>query len=141
MSIQEALDNVTEWNMLDVFFPKWVIKLPVPQYVPFRSHRSGCTDNFFALSFKITFTSSRLKRYRTAHATLMSFMRAQIAERRSLIQGGTVLRRDAFTMLVKANEDEEAKFRLDDDELVRIFASSREVWDEPNFGFRSVTFL
>ena len=50
-------------------------------------------------------------------------MRVQVSERRSLVRGGTPLKNDVFTMLVKANEDEEAKFRLDDDELVRSVSS------------------
>ncbi|TFK72490.1 cytochrome P450 [Pluteus cervinus] len=90
MSIQEALSTVTSWNTLDLFFPKWFTKLPVPQF----------------------------KRYNTAYDKLMDFMRVQVSERRGLVRGGTQLRNDVFTMLVKANEDEESRFRLDDSELI-----------------------
>ncbi|TFK72489.1 cytochrome P450 [Pluteus cervinus] len=89
-SIQRALHIVTEWHILDVFCPRWLSDLPVPIF----------------------------KKYRAAYKQLMDFMHAQVAERRDLVQGGTQLRMDVFTMLVKANEDEEAKFRLDDDELI-----------------------
>ena len=56
---------------------------------------------------------------------LMEFMKAQVRERKAVIgstapgerKAGTT-QTDAFTMLVKANEDE-GKFKLDDEELVR----------------------
>ncbi|TFK68804.1 cytochrome P450 [Pluteus cervinus] len=90
MSIQQAFHKFTKWHMLDVFFPKWVSKLPIPEFW----------------------------RYQVAFNKLKDFMHAQITERRHSIQGGSPLRNDVFTMLVKANEDEEAKFRLDDEELI-----------------------
>ncbi|TFK72488.1 cytochrome P450 [Pluteus cervinus] len=94
-SIQESLHTITDWYMLDIVLPKWFTKLPVPQF----------------------------RRYRAAKNQLMNFMHAQIAGRRNMIQGGAQLRKDAFTILVKANEDEEAKLRLGDDELVgNVFA-------------------
>ncbi|TFK73443.1 cytochrome P450 [Pluteus cervinus] len=89
MSIQEALKYVTEWAKL-VFLPEWIINLPIPLF----------------------------KRYQTAHAMLTQFMRAQIAERRQLIRGGTPVRKDIFTTMVQANEDEETKLKLDDEELI-----------------------
>ncbi|KAG6897035.1 hypothetical protein C0992_004508 [Termitomyces sp. T32_za158] len=53
----------------------------------------------------------------------MGFMRNQVAERRADISGqnsGVAGGNDAFTLLVKANEDEEtSKLQLDDQELVR----------------------
>ena len=50
----------------------------------------------------------------------MHFMKDQVAERRTEFRGQTESskRRDVFTMLVKANEDESGKYRLDDEELV-----------------------
>ena len=50
-------------------------------------------------------------------------MRTQIEDRRLEIQNkcaDTKGKRDIFTMLVEANEDEAGKFRLDDQELVSI---------------------
>jgi hypothetical protein len=35
-----------------------------------------------------------------------------------------VVKKDAFTMLIKANEDESGKLQLDDQELVRVFLST-----------------
>ncbi|TFK72487.1 cytochrome P450 [Pluteus cervinus] len=90
LSIQEAMRTVSEWHALDVFCPKWVTKLPVPQF----------------------------KKYRAACDKLMDFMRAQVVERREIINGGSQLKGDVFTMLVKANEDEEEKLQLDDEELI-----------------------
>ena len=57
---------------------------------------------------------------------LMEFMKSQVTERKAVIgstapserKAGTI-QSDAFTMLVKANEDEGGKFKLDDEELVR----------------------
>ena len=59
---------------------------------------------------------------------LKEFMKAQVKERKAVISStapsewdaGTT-QADAFTMLVKANEDEGGKFKLDDGELVRTF--------------------
>ena len=50
----------------------------------------------------------------------MSFMQRQVEERRALVQNskGADLGRDAFTMLVEANEDEAAKYKLNNQELV-----------------------
>ena len=58
---------------------------------------------------------------------LMEFMKTQVTERKAVIgstapsehKAGKQLQADVFTMLVKANEDEGAKLKLDDEELVR----------------------
>ena len=58
---------------------------------------------------------------------LMEFMKTQVRERKAVIgstapsehKAGKQLQADVFTMLVKANEDEGAKLKLDDEELVR----------------------
>lgn len=57
---------------------------------------------------------------------LMEFMKTQVRERKAVI-GSTApserkagaIQADVFTMLVKANEDEGGKLKLDDEELVR----------------------
>lgn len=46
-------------------------------------------------------------------------MQAQVAERKREIRYQDSNKNDAFTMLVKANENESGKFKLDDQELVR----------------------
>ena len=52
----------------------------------------------------------------------MGFMRSQIAEHKAEIASGSSNikegRKDVFTMLVRANEDEGGKFQLDDQELI-----------------------
>lgn len=60
---------------------------------------------------------------REAHQQLANFMREQVAERKAEIHGQDQVSKtkdDAFTMLVRANEDESGKLRLDDQELVRL---------------------
>ena len=52
-------------------------------------------------------------------------MQTQVAERKSEIRaqlsdGTSRQQNDAFSMLVKANEEEMGKLRLDDQELVRL---------------------
>ncbi|KAG6898860.1 hypothetical protein C0993_003485, partial [Termitomyces sp. T159_Od127] len=94
MSVQEALRIVADSHMLAIAAPKWLLSLP------FR----------------------RFQAVREAHEQLMEFMRSQVAERRADISGqnsGIADKNDAFTLLVKANEDEEAsKLQLDDQELI-----------------------
>ena len=65
-------------------------------------------------------TTRRVKEARQAFRKLMHFMKHQVTERRTELRGQTesLNRRDAFTMLVKANENESGKYRLDDEELV-----------------------
>lgn len=45
-------------------------------------------------------------------------MQEQVVERKALVAAGDK-RADAFTIMVKANEDESSKYQLDDQELVR----------------------
>jgi cytochrome P450 len=59
---------------------------------------------------------------------LRGFMQTQVAERKAELSGRGVdgprdLGEDAFSLLVKANEDEGGKFKLDDEELVRCFCT------------------
>lgn len=62
----------------------------------------------------------RFRTIRAASRQVMSFMQRQVEERRALVQNskGADLGRDAFTMLVEANEDEAAKYKLNNQELV-----------------------
>ncbi|KAH0580883.1 hypothetical protein H2248_012042 [Termitomyces sp. 'cryptogamus'] len=93
MSIQGALRIVADSSMLAVAAPKWLLSLP------FR----------------------RFKKVREAHEQLMGFMRSQVADRKADISdhgSDKEGRNDAFTLLVKANEDEASKLQLDDQELI-----------------------
>ncbi|KAG6812865.1 hypothetical protein H0H92_015793 [Tricholoma furcatifolium] len=91
MSIQEALRIVADSHMLAIAAPKWLLALPFRREV------------------------------REAHEQLMGFMHDQVADRKADISGQSSAKEgksDAFTLLVKANEDEASKYRLDDQELV-----------------------
>ncbi|KIM47101.1 hypothetical protein M413DRAFT_64094 [Hebeloma cylindrosporum] len=94
MHVQEALKIVSETYMISLFLPKWIKNLP----------------------FK------RLRESKLAHEQLMEFMHSQVAERKAEIASGSSDlpegRNDAFTMLIRANEDEGGKFQLDDQELI-----------------------
>ncbi|KAJ7512693.1 cytochrome P450 [Mycena galericulata] len=89
MPVQEALRVVGDDNMILVFTPEWLLRLPIP----------------------------RFKTVRMARDRLMRFMQEQVAERKAEVAAGHT-RPDVFTMLVKANQDESSKHRLDDDELI-----------------------
>ncbi|PPQ65337.1 hypothetical protein CVT26_000052 [Gymnopilus dilepis] len=92
MSVLEALRIVGDSYMIAVFLPKWIQNLP----------------------FK------KLKESKEAHQQMMHFMQTQVSERKAEIQSQSEAadnRHDAFTMLVKANE-EQGKFKLDDQELI-----------------------
>jgi len=62
----------------------------------------------------------KFRTIRVASQQVMSFMQRQVDERRDLVQNskGADLGRDAFTMLVQANEDEAAKYKLTKQELI-----------------------
>ncbi|KDR80361.1 hypothetical protein GALMADRAFT_242750 [Galerina marginata CBS 339.88] len=98
MSVQEALRIVADTHMIAIFAPKWVQNLPI----------------------------KKMRVIKEAHNQLMGFMQSQVAERKAEIHSQTPGdgtrsdegRQDAFTMLVKANEDEGGKFKLDDQELI-----------------------
>ncbi|KAK1216268.1 hypothetical protein PQX77_021104 [Marasmius sp. AFHP31] len=94
MSVQEAMRTVIDNWIFILFAPGWVKSLPFP-------------------SFKHT-----LK----AYTQLELFMQEQVKLRREEIRGhasGEYRRRDAFSMLVQANEaDENAKNNLSDRDLI-----------------------
>ncbi|KAH9478750.1 Cytochrome P450 monooxygenase 124 [Psilocybe cubensis] len=90
LSIQEALRIVADSHMIATFLPKWIQNLPTKKF----------------------------KEVREAHGKLLGFMKQQVAERRAEVRSNSSEgRHDAFTMLVKANEDE-GKLKLSDDELI-----------------------
>lgn len=59
-----------------------------------------------------------LRKAKAAHDQLAGFMQEQVEERRKELRDGTGRRDDVCTRLVQANEDEESKHRLNDEELV-----------------------
>ncbi|KAF8637877.1 hypothetical protein AX17_002500 [Amanita inopinata Kibby_2008] len=94
MSVQEAMHIVAGSSMVAVFAP-WLMRLPFAKF----------------------------RRMRTAYEQLMLFMRTQVAERKAVVQrdkeeGLGEVGKDIFTMLVQANEDETAKYKLDNQELI-----------------------
>ncbi|KAJ7269943.1 cytochrome P450 [Mycena rebaudengoi] len=90
MPIQEALRLVAENYLIDLLVPKWLMHLPIPKF----------------------------KMARIGRDRLSQYMREQIAERKARVAAGGDLSADAFTMLVKANQDESSKYQLDDQELI-----------------------
>ncbi|KXN80680.1 Cytochrome P450 4d8, partial [Leucoagaricus sp. SymC.cos] len=90
MSLQEALRLSNETFLTRVLTPKWAFKLPI----------------------------ASLRRAKQVNDQLSGFMHQQIEERRQEVRDGTIKRDDVFTRLVQANEDEESKYRLADDELI-----------------------
>ncbi|PPQ69426.1 hypothetical protein CVT24_001475 [Panaeolus cyanescens] len=92
-TIQEALQIVTERNLLLSVLPKWA-RLRIP---------------FFGM-----------RRTMEAFDLMTEFMHSQVQERKREIhtKGEEDLESDVFTMLVRANEDEGSKLKLEDDELV-----------------------
>ncbi|KAK7044671.1 cytochrome P450 [Favolaschia claudopus] len=91
MSIQEALKIVTQTSVVDVVIPKWLWYLPIPS----------------------------LREARIARERLHAFMKEQVADRKAAVAAETKdTRTDIFTLMVKANEDESAKYQLEDQELI-----------------------
>ena len=57
-----------------------------------------------------------------ARTKLKGFMKGQVDERKADIRArGSAGAKDAFSMLVKASEDEEGKYKLDVTELISTF--------------------
>jgi len=80
-------------------------------------------DNSPLLIFAFWLTSLPLAKFRQARAAfrqVMSFMETQVDQRKFLVRNskGADLGRDAFTMLVQANEDEAGKYKLSKQELI-----------------------
>jgi len=93
MTLQETM-NVVNTTFLWAAFAPWAMQLPFAKF----------------------------RRMKTAYQELMNFMKGQVAERKILVQKSRTedlgLEKDVFTMLVQANEDEGAKYKLDNNELI-----------------------
>ncbi|KAJ7686679.1 cytochrome P450 [Mycena rosella] len=90
MPVQEALKLVADTTLIALVVPKWLMYLPI----------------------------ERLRMTRIARERLAKFMQDQVTERKAEVALGGDTRADAFTMLVKANQDEAGKYQLDDRELI-----------------------
>ncbi|KAF9531001.1 cytochrome P450 [Crepidotus variabilis] len=92
MSVHEALKVVGDSHVLAAFLPNWIMKLP----------------------FK------RFQEALEAHDRLEQFMKDMVVQKKAdaAQKGFENEKDDMFTMLVKANEDETSKFKLDDQELI-----------------------
>ncbi|KAF9485606.1 cytochrome P450 [Pholiota conissans] len=97
MSFQESLRILLDATMIIGFVPKWMQRLPLPKF----------------------------KEIRMADAEMRNFMQAQIQKKKAEYRskGDRVAFRgedgvDVFTLLVGANEEEDGKFKLDDEELI-----------------------
>jgi len=116
ISVQEALRIVADNYMIMIMAPRFIQNLPIRKYVDFLLLKWTHVEH--------TGVYNRLKGIREAHDQLMNFMQVQVNQRKAEIHsvgetGATSSgRSDAFTLLVKANEDEGGKFKLDDQELV-----------------------
>jgi hypothetical protein len=113
MPVQEALKLVAETYLLTLIVPKWLMRLPIQRYgtgeiiIPFiNQHR-------------------RVRMARLARERLAQFMQEQVTERKLEVAAapGGDTRADAFTRLVKSNQDESSKYQLDDQELVDCISS------------------
>ncbi|KAL0569773.1 hypothetical protein V5O48_012184 [Marasmius crinis-equi] len=92
MTVQEAIRTLLDANMMLSFAPQWVQNLPF----------------------------NRFRRPQDAYNQLTRFMQDQVKHRKAEVRGQTreEYKRDAFSMLVQANEDAEGKYRLNDEELI-----------------------
>ncbi|KAI0262875.1 cytochrome P450 [Gloeopeniophorella convolvens] len=101
MSLQKALRIFTESSMLQIFAPKWVLKLPFQRFPP-----------------PLTWPP-RLREIMASKKVLAEYMAKQISERKAELAGtnGLDSRKDVFSLLVKASE-EDGKLKMDDTELV-----------------------
>ncbi|CAK5261847.1 unnamed protein product [Mycena citricolor] len=91
MSAQEALRIVSNSHMIKNIMPLWMLRL-----LPF----------------------PKIQAVRTAHDIFLQFMRFQIDARKEMVRESEVNEKDAFTMLIQANEDEAGKNQLDESELI-----------------------
>ncbi|KAG5638340.1 hypothetical protein H0H81_000583 [Sphagnurus paluster] len=93
MSVQESLRVLADSYMLGLMAPDWVRNLPLPGF----------------------------RQVRMAFNQFSSFMQREIEARTMEVRNeeeSADVRKDAFTMLVRANEQETGKFKLDTQEVI-----------------------
>jgi len=120
LSLQEALHLTTNNFLTMLLTPNWAFKLPINRYAHF------CPALFAHVDLNAPFHLTRLKTAKEAHDQLSGYMHEQVEKRRLEVREGTSRRNDVFTRLVEANEEEESKFRLADDELVSDIPQMRD---------------
>ncbi|KAG6900467.1 hypothetical protein C0993_010185 [Termitomyces sp. T159_Od127] len=114
ISVQEALRVLVDSYVISLLVPKWLQYLPLPGFVK-HNHNIPYADN----------TSSSFTKVRQASKTFLAFMKHEIAVRAKEVRAGCEFAEehaDAFTMLVRANEQETGKLRLSDEEVVQTTA-------------------
>ncbi|KAG6918366.1 hypothetical protein DXG01_015018 [Tephrocybe rancida] len=93
MTVQEALHILADSHIISMMAPNWVRQLPFPGFAQIRD----------------------------AHEIFTEFMATEVTARKEEVRGGSEdseERSDAFTMLVRSNEEETLKWRLDDQEVI-----------------------
>ncbi|KAG6897030.1 hypothetical protein C0992_004558 [Termitomyces sp. T32_za158] len=93
MSVQEALRLLTDSYIISMMIPKWIQYLPFPGFAQIRR----------------------------SNDVFLTFMEHEIAVRKEEVRAcseSSEERIDAFTMLVRANEQERGKLRLSDEEVI-----------------------
>ena len=135
MTIQRALRAIADSVAAVIFVPRWFKRLSF----------SGYLNLYLATwsEYIIFFKFHRMSELVEADEHLMEFMKTQVRERKAVI-GSTApserkagaIQADVFTMLVKANEDEGGKLKLDDEELVRTELSFNHLFLETLLSLR-----
>jgi hypothetical protein len=78
-----------------------------------------CTFDLGTAQVINTLATSRFRLIREAHAQLNQFMNQQVIARKNALETNELsARSDAFSLLVKANEEDAGKLQLNDQELV-----------------------
>lgn len=114
--LQESMRIVTD-SFLTLLLPKWILRLPSKRYVIIVNMYAA--KNLICLSFS-------LRRLGAAYDQVTSFMHTKVTEKRAELRGQsedgyTKEAANVFNMLVRANEQEQSKIKLSDEELVRFF--------------------
>ncbi|KAI0061763.1 cytochrome P450 [Artomyces pyxidatus] len=90
VNLQQALRAFADNVTYFIFAPEWVQRLPFPWF----------------------------KKLAAGRRVLAEYMRSQVEERRAEIRGGAEVKSDVFSLLVRANEEEEGKLKLSDTEVI-----------------------
>ena len=125
MTIQHALRSIADSVAAVLLVPKWFQRLSFSGYVKLVFIFGKFWFEYIYVFNHCNF--HRMSELLEADEHLMEFMKSQVRERKAVIGSTTTpserkagtIQADAFTMLVKANEDEGGKLKLDDEELVR----------------------
>jgi hypothetical protein len=123
MTVQGALRLIADSVTFTLFAPKWLKALPLKW--------SG-SSRFCVLKVIVAHSEYRIQESHDAHVQLSVFMKEQIELRKATISGVPSqgrhepdgdIKNNLLNLLVQASEDEEGKYKLDDEELVGITVS------------------